>query len=239
MKKSNPLIKNKINANTLKYIAVIAMLIDHIAWSFVPTASLLGFLMHTVGRLTAPIMCYMIAEGYYHTHNLKRYMLRLAVFAFISQFAYAYYESGTLLYKKLNMIFTLLMGLIALTLYNSNLKPFLKTVLIAAVVLMTGSAEWYYTAALWILCFGMFRGDLKKQMISFSVIAFAFALYANLKAFNIDIWYRQLFQFGTLLAIPLFYSYNGTMVKSKFSKWFFYIFYPAHLLLLGLLKFCK
>ena len=66
-----------LSAHTLKIIAIIAMTIDHIAWAFVDACSAAGILMHLVGRLTAPIMCFFIAEGYAHTRNANRYALRL------------------------------------------------------------------------------------------------------------------------------------------------------------------
>ena len=56
------------------------MLIDHIAWAFVPTASLLGQVMHVIGRLTGPTMAYMLAEGYHYTRNVKKYAMRLGIF---------------------------------------------------------------------------------------------------------------------------------------------------------------
>nr|MCR5440839.1 conjugal transfer protein TraX [Lachnospiraceae bacterium]MCR5618746.1 conjugal transfer protein TraX [Lachnospiraceae bacterium] len=66
-----------INRNALKYIAIVAMLIDHIAWAFVPTGSVLGQVMHFFGRLTGPTMAYMLYEGYIHTKNVKKYAIRL------------------------------------------------------------------------------------------------------------------------------------------------------------------
>ncbi len=65
-----------MSAYTLKIIAIIAMLIDHIAWAFVPTGTILGQVMHTIGRITAPIMSYFISEGFYHTHNVKKICLK-------------------------------------------------------------------------------------------------------------------------------------------------------------------
>ena len=50
--------KGFLNRNQLKYLVIAAMLIDHIAWAFVPTASLLGQVMHIIGRLTGPTMAY-------------------------------------------------------------------------------------------------------------------------------------------------------------------------------------
>ena len=64
-----------MNRTQLKYIVILAMLIDHIAWAFVPTASIPGQLMHFIGRLTAPTMAFFVAEGYIHTHNIKNYAL--------------------------------------------------------------------------------------------------------------------------------------------------------------------
>ena len=77
--------KKVLSANTLKLIAIVAMVLDHIAVGFVAQTSVLYFIMRTIGKITAPIMCYFIAEGYFHTHNLKRYMLRLLIFALISR----------------------------------------------------------------------------------------------------------------------------------------------------------
>ena len=60
-----------MNRNQIKYLVIFAMLIDHIAWAWVPTASPLGQVMHFFGRLTGPTMAYFVAEGYIHTHNVK------------------------------------------------------------------------------------------------------------------------------------------------------------------------
>lgn len=76
--------KGFLNRNQLKYLVIAAMLIDHIAWAFVPTASLLGQVMHIIGRLTGPTMAYMLAEGYHYTRNVKKYAMRLGIFAVIS-----------------------------------------------------------------------------------------------------------------------------------------------------------
>ena len=72
-----------LNRNQLKYIVIAAMFIDHIAWAFVPTASLLGQVMHFFGRLTGPTMAYFIAEGYRYTRNVKKYAVRLGIFTLL------------------------------------------------------------------------------------------------------------------------------------------------------------
>ena len=76
----------------LKLIAIIAMTVDHLAWLFFPGFQRVWYvyLLHIIGRLTAPIMWFFIAEGSYYTKNPKKYITRLFVFAIISHFAYSF-----------------------------------------------------------------------------------------------------------------------------------------------------
>ena len=107
--------KKGLTSDILKLIAVIAMVIDHIAWAFIPFNSIAGQIMHVIGRLTAPIMCFMIAEGYYKTHNVKKYAQRLGIFALISHIPYTYFHTGKFeIISTTSVIFPLFMGLIAL-----------------------------------------------------------------------------------------------------------------------------
>jgi len=82
----------KRNADQIKGIAVAAMTIDHLAWLLFPgyRQELLPLVMHIIGRITCPVMCYFVAEGYHHTRNVDRYTQRLFVFALISHFAYRF-----------------------------------------------------------------------------------------------------------------------------------------------------
>ena len=82
--------KKGLNASTLKLIAIITMVIDHISWGFFDFYSWQGYMLHIIGRLTIPIMCFFIAEGYHYTRNIKKYTARLFVFAVISHFAYIF-----------------------------------------------------------------------------------------------------------------------------------------------------
>ncbi len=119
-----------LNRNQLKYLVIAAMVIDHVAWGFVATDSLLGQLMHVVGRLTGPTMAYFVAEGYSYTRNVKRYALRLGVFALLSWPAFVYFEYGTLplvrvdgslrLIPDFGVLYTLLLGLLAIWLWDKG-----------------------------------------------------------------------------------------------------------------------
>lgn len=238
-----------ISANTLKIIAILAMLIDHVAWAFVPWTSFLGQAMHIIGRLTAPIMCYFIAEGYHHTRNVKRYAIRLGVFALISHAPFVYFETGGLplyfdngirLAQQTGVIYTLFLGLLALIVWNSRkLKEYVKWVLIILIFIASIPGDWSLFAVLWILIFGIYHGRFREQMLGFSIVSLfvvIFTLQTNAGAVH----WGSLFQLGVFLVIPLLHSYNeerGYAEKHRWIRWIFYVFYPLHLLILGLLRF--
>ena len=74
--------KKTLNANTIKLIAILAMTVDHIAWLLFPgyPKEALPVVMHIIGRLTCPIMCFFIAEGYHYTKDVNKYTFRLFLF---------------------------------------------------------------------------------------------------------------------------------------------------------------
>ena len=82
----------KLNSNNLKLIAIIAMSIDHIADLLYPGMqnNIVCIIMHIIGRLTAPIMFFFICEGFYYTHDIKKYIERLFIFSIVSHFAYCF-----------------------------------------------------------------------------------------------------------------------------------------------------
>ena len=89
--------KNRLSlsGNALKVIAIIAMTIDHIAWigieEYVQAETFLQIFLHSIGRLTAPVMLFFVAEGYHHTRNYWKYLGRMAVLAVVSHFAFCYF----------------------------------------------------------------------------------------------------------------------------------------------------
>ena len=82
--------QKRLNGNQIKLIAIVAMTIDHLTWTFFPGTQAVWyvFALHVIGRLTAPIMWFFIAEGCHYTHDKKQYVGRLFLFAVISHFAY-------------------------------------------------------------------------------------------------------------------------------------------------------
>lgn len=244
--------KKGLNSNALKMIAIIAMTIDHIAWLVFPDYphEVLPVILHTIGRLTCPIMCYFIAEGYHYTKNIRKYTCRLFVFAVISHFAYIFASADFVDWKSFipfyygnilnqtSVIWPLAWGLVMLRIVNSEKiqKQWVKIALILLICLVTFPSDWSCIASLCILAFGTNRGKLKTQSVWLIIYV---AIYAAVYCFAID-WVYGLVQMGVVLAIPFIKLYNGERGKSprinKFMKWFFYIYYPLHLAILGTIQ---
>lgn len=245
--------KSKIlNSNQLKLIAIIAMTVDHIAWAMFdgyPTA-LLPLVMHIIGRLTCPIMCYFIAEGYHYTKNINKYTFRLFAFAFVSHFAYIFASNDFVDFKSFipfyygnflnqtSVMWSLAWGLVMLRIADSKrIKSIYKVLLVILICIITLPSDWSCIAALCIMAIGTNRGDFRKQM---SWMIFYVALYSLVYFFAIDKAYGIL-QMGVVFSIPVIAMYNGKRGKNpkinKFMKWFFYIFYPAHLFVIGLINY--
>lgn len=105
-----------LTGNQLKMIAIIAMTIDHLTSVLYPDypTDWRIITLHIIGRLAAPVFWYFIAEGYYHTHDIKRYAIRLFAFAVISHFAYnlhlvflSYHSKPQCLINKCHLVFGL------------------------------------------------------------------------------------------------------------------------------------
>ena len=165
-----------LTSNSLKFIVIIAMLIDHIAWAFVPTISVLGQSMHIIGRTTAPIMCFFIAEGYHYTKDVKKYALRLGIFALISHFPFIYMEYGKLFIDTpyTSVIYTLLLGLLALSVYYKIENTALKTLAIIIICIFASIGDWSIVAILWILNFSINRDNIKERNKWFIIINVSF-----------------------------------------------------------------
>ncbi len=243
-----------LNANILKYIAAAAMLIDHIGWAFVQTNTVMGQAMHLIGRFTAPIMCYFIAEGYYHTKNIEKYLLRLGIFAAILHYPFVIAElfqgnriqfiNGLIFVKpqfsitNSSVIFTLFLGLCALTIWKTQKNSVLKIISVIGICIASLFGDWMFFGVLWVLGFGIFKGNLKKQLIFYYIVAAleiaGIVLPKLLSGAPVS---NVIWQSGLLIAPLFILLYNGKRGSAHpFNKWFFYVFYPLHLLIIGILK---
>ena len=226
-----------MNRNTLKYIAVIAMITDHIALAFIGMDNPVGLTMRVIGRLTAPIMCYFLAEGYFYTRSKKNYGRRLLIFALISQVPFSYLLTGRFLSTKLNMIFTLFFCFMILVCLEKITNRFLRILTCLGIFLICTESDWGMVAPLWVIVFTAFRDDKKKMSIFYLIVClFWTARSVSMAVGDGDMWYSGLWQAGTVFALPILSIYNGEAGKSsRFSKWFFYWFYPVHIMIIAVI----
>jgi len=227
--------KMSLNGNTIKIIAVIAMLIDHVGWAFVPNTTVLATIMHVLGKMTAPIVFFFIAEGHHYTHNAKKYLFRLAIFAVISHIPYnLYINYGKMTFLPTSIMFTLLCGLLCLIAYSKIENIFIKTITIIFLCIITLKADWGILGVLFILAFGVFYGNLNKQILSYLVLIVPNIIFDSFTIHKGNATaYTLLPYLGMLLIIPILHLYNGKKGGNEISKWLFYIIYPLQFLIIG------
>lgn len=180
--------------------------------------------LRCLGRIAFPIFCFLIVEGFFHTHDVRRYMGRLGIFALISEIPYDLAFRGVPLeYAHQNVFFTLLIG-------------------IGMMVLLERNREWPVKAV--ILLLAMWLAVLIRSDYNFRgvLLIFVFYIFHESRWLAVTaggLWnflYQGVIQkYGVLSVLPLA-LYNGE--RGRKMKYFFYIFYPAHLLLLyGISRF--
>ena len=240
-----------LSANMLKFIAIAAMLIDHSAAVFMDFSQPQTIFLRAVGRTTAPIMFFFLVEGYHRTSNINKYTLRMLLFAAVSYVPFIYCMEGSLPneynFMRLNVIFTLFLALLVLRARHEIKNQFLQWAVICVLIFLSLTADWSYIAIIYILFFDYFYRDYKKQafaycMVSLFYIAPYFLSVLQNLAYNRTVnWaYVQMLMVYAGLFIPIFLLrfYNGEKGKGgKVFSWFFYIFYPVHLLILGWIKY--
>lgn len=244
-----------LSLNQLKAVAVAAMVIDHIAFAFVPDGTLLAILLHSIGKITGPTMFFAAVEGCHHTRNLNRYLLRLAVFALVSWFPFLYFHFGgdlaAIQLMRPNVIYTIFLGVLAVRIRRSpRLCSAWKVLLILLLFILSVPADWGYTGVVIILVFDYYYGSWKHQAFAYCMVVMLdmgvlsllihpfFGLFYD-HVFQIDweLYAYSVEYVGAFLPLLLLSRYTGRHGTSGgFSKWFFYMFYPLHLLVLGWLR---
>lgn len=231
--------KKAFTGSDLKRIAMAAMTADHLASVIWPGYGKQWWLLliHMFGRLAAPIFWYFIAEGWHYTRSRKNYALRLLLLAVISHFAYnfafgiPFVPFRTTVFNQTSVIWPLFWGVVALSILNSEKwKPWQQTVALLIICAITFCADWSCIAVLAIVQIGENRGNFRRQMAGMMVCT---AMYALVYVLFIDPVYGLL-QLFTALTIPLLARYNGQ--KGSGCKWLFYVYYPLHLIVCGILR---
>ena len=233
--------KLKLNANQIKLIAIVAMTIDHLAWVLFPGLQAVWYVygMHIIGRLTAPIMWFFIAEGCFYTRDIKKYISRLFILAVVSHFAFSFafgtpiIPLSTGIFNQTSVIWSLAIAVALIAICRrENISLGIKIASIVLACLISFPADWSSVAVMCPFFLYLHRGNFKKQAIDYVIWAFT---YVAVYFVFIDKYYAIL-QLFTLLTIPILKNYSGEKGNWKGMKWFFYIYYPAHMVIIGLMR---
>lgn len=212
---------------------MLTMLSDHIGDSLIGHFSALNY----IGRISFPVFAFQITQSYQHTKNLKKYILKLLVFACISQIPFMLFLSTFQTGKTLltfNIFFTFLLGILAMLIYDTckyKLLGYLGVILVAILGYFI-HVDYGAFGVLLIFCFYIFQDKKIKLSIATILLALAKYLPEMIKAPQFIGHYFCCSLFVCLsLVFILFYNQK----EGPKSKYLFYIFYPAHLLILFLL----
>ena len=238
--------KKIINNNTLKIIAMILMLLDHLWGTIIPGNQW----MTLIGRMAFPIFAFLIVEGFFHTSDLKKYMKRLFIFGLISEIPFNLIYTGSIIFPfHQNVMFTLLLGLLIINEIdkiknNKEIKkkiiPILKIFLFLLISII-GFVDYGVTGVLTIVVFYLFRGFKLAwigQLISLILLYIVFfegqSVIFNI--FNYE-YFLPLQSIG-VLSLIFIWLYNGEKGKNnKLIKYLFYSFYPVHMLVIYLIYY--
>ena len=214
------------------------MIVDHVTSVFFSADAISYILIKLVGRVAAPAMCFALAQGFIHTSDRKKYLLRLIVFAFISQIPYSYYMSGSIWFPTGNMLFTLACSFLLLEVVKHYKNLGILSIPIAICILYIATfTDWFVFGPLFTLSFYLNKGNKDLQALCHACISFLSLGYSAYVCIQHGLpWYSQVWQIGAILIIPIIYLYNGQLGrKTSFNKWFFYLFYPLHLLMIRMI----
>ena len=226
-----------MSGSTLKILACVAMFIDHFAkiylikfdWARMTLFSIFGRnfsvvqLMVMFGRFAFPIFAFLLVNGFLHTKDRKRYGLNLFIFALLSEIPFNLLFNNALTFPKQNVMFTLLLGYLALCCLDYfKGKPLISVFSIVLLYVMTRLIKADYGASGYLfilLLYGLRKEKAIQSLACSMLLSMKFMVFLSFIPINM---------------------YNGErgFIKTRFSKYCFYAFYPLHMLFIYLLAKC-
>lgn len=239
--------KFEISSMVLHILAMALMLCDHLWGTIVPGNDWLT----CIGRIAFPIFAFMLVEGYFHTRNLKKYVLRLLIFAILSELPFNLAIGSRWFYpihQNVLWSFLLSIGLIHL---NEKARAkgklwlqiitVLTTTLFGALLGLITMLDYYHAGVLTVLVFYFLR-----QRKWWSFLGQLICLwYINVQmlgglGYELQLWGHNFFlsqqSFALLALIPIWLYRGKQGPHNKFLQYTYYAFYPVHLLILGIIK---
>jgi len=223
----------------LKILACLLMLTDHIGLTFFPN----DLWIRIIGRLAMPIFAYAIARGAYYTHDRKKYILRMAILAVVSQVPFAFLVKSSLL-GDLNICFTWLFTLLIIELWeNKNLLKSLKYIFIGIIILITIFVRMDYGLYAVLLALLFYQFDIRTKRfimipllyVIISFVPIATDLLQNFSMSNLPTYmFEAAIEFFSILSLIIIRYLGPYDKKLKINKYVFYYFYPVHIAIIVL-----
>ncbi len=213
---------------TIKIIAIITMIIDHVGLFFFPHI----LLFRAVGRLSFPLFAWLIANGAIHTRNINNYAIRLFLLALISQipFLYANLQENPS-FEGLNVVFTLFLGLCVITVMKQSSRKVIWVLATIGALVLSDVLRTDYGAAgiLTIISYYLFYNKLNKMILAQVVILFFFPyvtiFFEASRHIDLSFYYLDSFyEFLGLFSLIFIAKYNKK--KGHQARYLFYSFYP-------------
>lgn len=234
----------EVTSFALHILAMVLMLCDHLWATVVPGNDWLT----CVGRIAFPIFAFLIVEGYFHTKNRKAYVKRLLIFALISEIPFNLMTGGFFNPTHQNVLWTFLIGIGLIRLIEKGkekrtVRMWLLVgagVLLGCVVALLGMVDYMHFGVLTVLVFYLFRGRrwwcFLGQLVCLAVINLELmgGLVYPFELFGRE-WLLPQQGFALLALIPIWLYRGKQGPYNKTLKYIYYAFYPAHMLILGLL----
>ena len=237
----------ELTSFALHIMAMVFMIFDHL-WGVFATD---GYLWMTcIGRLTYPIFAFMLVEGYFHTKNLKKYVLRLLIFALISEIPFNLVMSSSWIAPlHQNVLWTFLIGILLIFLNEKANKKalwvrilvFIGTALLGCLLGIITFVDYNHGGVLIILMFYVFR-ERKWWALLGQIVCLYFISVEVISGQFIPIeLFGKTFElvvqsFCVLALIPIWLYQGKQGPYNKAIRYLYYGFYPAHLLLFALIR---
>ena len=216
-----------LDGTTLKLIAMAAMVFDHVGDNFFPGQ----VWMRALGRLAMPIFAFCISEGYAHTHDKRRYLVRMGVFALVSEVPFDLVTAHVPLeFTHQNIMATFFWAILGLMLFERiagegapKARKAAGYIMLAVFAMLSVLLGLDYNMLGCGLIFVFYLLREKGLVIAAAAAAVYHAILRN----------KGVYWFGLLGFLPIL-LYNGK--RGRGLKWLFYLFYPGHLLLIWLVR---
>lgn len=226
--------KRPLSQEGLKLFACITMLVDHYGAILAPWE--LSY--RVIGRLSFPVFCFLLAEGAHRTKSPGKYALRLLIAAVISELPFDYAFFGKVFWYHQNVMFTLLLGLMAILAVEKTrffwLKPLVALPFLIAAEFL--ESDYGMHGVLLMLLFGVTYHLPGKNWIQAIGMLLIFADMSGVILFTVlgvDVTLQMV---GALAILPIAMYSGKKRIYSKPVQWGFYLFYPLHLLILLLMR---